>query len=105
MCSSVCTTGGRGLACERYNASGVQGLLTNYIRAAMRRAKYEILEDDKTFYGEIPWVQGVYANALTLEACREELESVLEDWILICVSNHVPTPIVDDIDLKIKQPA
>ena len=80
-------------------------MLTDYIRAAMRRAKYEILEDDKSFYGEIPGFQGVYANATTLEACREELESALEDWILICVSTHVPTPVVDGIDLKIKQPA
>ena len=87
-----------------YNATGVHGLLTDYIRAAMRRAKYEILEDDKTFYGEIPGFQGLYANAPTLEACREELESALEDWILICVSNHTPTPVVDDIDLNIKQP-
>jgi hypothetical protein len=29
------------------------GLLTDYIRAAMRQAKYEILEDG-TFYGELP---------------------------------------------------
>jgi predicted RNase H-like HicB family nuclease len=71
----------------------------------MRRAKYEILEDDGSFYGEIPGFQGVYANAPTLEACREELESALEDWILICVSSHVPIPVVDGIDLKIKQPA
>ena len=79
-------------------------MLTGYIRAAMRRAKYEILEDG-SFYGEIPGFQGVYANAPTLEACREELESALEDWILVCVSSHVPTPTVDGIDLKIKQPA
>ena len=80
-------------------------MLTDYIRAAMHRAKYEILEDDGSFYGEIPGFQGVYANAATLEACREELESVLESWILICVSRHVPTPVVDGIDLNVKQPA
>jgi predicted RNase H-like HicB family nuclease len=80
-------------------------LLTDYIRAAMHRAKYEILEDDGTFYGEIPGFQGVYANAATLEACREELESVLQDWILLCVSRHVPTPVVDGIHLNINQPA
>ena len=79
-------------------------MLTDYIRAAMHRAKYEILEDDGTFYGEIPGFQGVYANAATLEACREELESVLQDWILICVSRHVPTPVVDGIHLNINQP-
>jgi predicted RNase H-like HicB family nuclease len=57
-------------------------MLTDYIRAAMRRARYEILSDDGTFYGEIPGFDGVYGNAGTLEACREELEEVLEEWIL-----------------------
>ena len=54
-------------------------MLTNYIRAAMHRARYEILLDDGTFYGEIPGFEGIYANADTLEACREELEEVLEE--------------------------
>ena len=80
-------------------------MLTDYIRAAMHRAKYEILEDDGSFYGEIPGFQGVYANAPTLEACREELKSVLEGWILLSVSRHVPTPVVDGIHLNINQPA
>jgi len=67
-------------------------LLTDYIRAAMHRAKYEILEDDGSFYGEIPGFQGVYANAPTLEACREELESVLEGWILLPFRGMSPRP-------------
>jgi hypothetical protein len=53
-------------------------MLTSYIRAAMRQARYEIVEDDGSFYGEIPLIPGVWANAKTLEGCREELESVLE---------------------------
>ena len=56
-------------------------MLKNYIRAAMGKARYEILPDDSTFYGEIPGFDGVYANAETLEACRDELEEVLEGWI------------------------
>jgi hypothetical protein len=31
-------------------------MLTEYIEAAMRKAKYEILSDDNTFYGHIPGV-------------------------------------------------
>ncbi len=77
-------------------------MLTDYIRAAMHRAKYEILEDDGTFYGEIPDFQGVWANADTLEACRDELESVLQDWILFRVSKSLVLPIIEGIDLKIK---
>jgi predicted RNase H-like HicB family nuclease len=61
-------------------------MLTDYIRAAMHRARYEILLDDGTFYGEIPGFDGVYANADTLEACREELREVLEEWILLRAS-------------------
>jgi predicted RNase H-like HicB family nuclease len=61
-------------------------MLMNYIRVAMHRARYEILPDDGTFYGEIPGFAGVYANADTLEACREELREVLEEWILLRAS-------------------
>jgi len=45
----------------------------------MHRATYEILQDDRTYYGEIPGFNGVYANADTLESCRDELEEVLEE--------------------------
>jgi predicted RNase H-like HicB family nuclease len=64
-------------------------MLMSYIGAAMRRARYEILLDDSTFYGEIPGFDGVYANADTLEACREELLEVLEEWILFHVSRNL----------------
>jgi predicted RNase H-like HicB family nuclease len=80
-------------------------MLMNYIRAAMRRARYEILLDDSTFYGEIPGFDGVYANADTLEACREELLEVLEEWILFRVSRNLPLPIVEEIELAIKEVA
>ena len=75
-------------------------MLTAYIQAAMRRAKYEILEDDGTFYGEIPGFQGVYSNAPTLEACRDELVEVLEGWILLGISLHHELPVVDKINLN-----
>ena len=78
-------------------------MLTNYIRAAMRRAKYEILPDDGTFYGEIPGFDGVYANTDTLEGCRDELEEVLEEWILFRISRNLPLPVVDNIELAIKE--
>jgi predicted RNase H-like HicB family nuclease len=57
-------------------------MLTQYIPAAMRKANYEIL-DDRSFYGEIPGFGGVYAHASTLEECREQLQEVLEGWIVL----------------------
>ncbi|MEX2527848.1 MAG: type II toxin-antitoxin system HicB family antitoxin [Gemmatimonadota bacterium] len=52
-------------------------MLRQYIRGAMGRAHYEILDDDGTYYGEIPGFEGVYSNADSLEACRDELEEVV----------------------------
>jgi predicted RNase H-like HicB family nuclease len=56
-------------------------MLTASIHAAMHQASYEILEDG-SYYGEVAGLQRVYANAPTLEECREELQSVLEEWIV-----------------------
>ena len=92
-----------GKSCEKVEKRGQ--MLTDYIRAAMRKAKYEILEDDGTYYGEIPGLQGVYANADTLEECRNELQSVLEDWMLYRIAKNLSLPIVDGINLNLKETA
>jgi predicted RNase H-like HicB family nuclease len=76
-------------------------MLTDYIRAAMRRAHYEILEDEGTFYGEIPGFDGVWTSSDMLEGCREELEEVLEGWIVLSLSRNLPLPTVDGISLEI----
>ena len=82
---------------------GVPTMLTKYIQAAMRKAKYEILPDDGSFYGEIPGFDGVWANAESLEACREELAEVLEEWLLLGISRNHPLPVVEGIELTIKE--
>jgi len=58
-------------------------MLKKYIENAMKKAGYEILKDDGSFYGEIPGFDGVYSNASSLERCREELEKVLEEWLFL----------------------
>jgi len=57
-------------------------MLIIYIQNAMRLAKYAILEDGQ-FYGEIPGFHGVWAQAGDLETCRDELQSALEDWLVL----------------------
>lgn len=57
-------------------------MLTTYIQAAMHHATYELI-DDGEFYGEIPGLDGVFATAITLEECRDNLQSVLEEWIAL----------------------
>ena len=56
-------------------------MLSEFIAKQLKKARYEILEDG-TYYGEIPGLTGVWANAKTLEGCRAELQSALEDWVL-----------------------
>lgn len=78
-------------------------MLRQYISGAMHRATYEILPDDGSFYGEIPGFEGVYANASALETCRDELEEVLEEWILFRVSRNLALPTVDGMSLTVKK--
>ncbi len=73
-------------------------MLTDYILKAMRKATYEIL-DDGTYYGEIPGFQGIMANAESLEACRDQLQEVLEEWIILGLRLGHKLPIVGKIDL------
>ena len=75
-------------------------MLTNYIRAAMRRARFELLEDG-TFYAEIPGLQGVFANADSLEGCREQLQEVLEGWLVLGLRLGHAIPAVDGVELGI----
>lgn len=80
-------------------------MILEYIQAAMRQASYEYLQDDKLYYGEIPGFAGVYATSQNLEDCREELCSVLEDWLLISLHKKLPIPVINDISLDIRDVA
>lgn len=75
-------------------------MLSAYIQAAMKQAHYEMLPDEGV-YGEIPVFAGVYAQAATLEDCREELVSVLEEWIFVRIARGLPVPAVDGLELKV----
>ena len=75
-------------------------MITEYIQAAMRKAKYEILDGDEGFYGEIPGFQGVYSNAEALAECRDILQEVLEGWILLNIADNTSLPMLAGINLQ-----
>ncbi len=79
-------------------------MFTRYVRAALHRASYRLLEDG-SYFGEIVGFEGVWANAPSLEVCREELEEVLEEWLLLRVSRHLAVPAVDGLELRIREVA
>ncbi len=68
----------------------------------MGRAVYEILPEDGTYYGSIPEVPGVWANAVSLTVCQSELQSVLEDWLVLALRRNIQIPVLDKIDLNLK---
>jgi len=74
-------------------------MLYKYIETAMSEAIYEEI-DHGEYAGKIPCCWGVIAFAPTLEECKKELLSVLEDWILVGLRYGHPLPIVGGIDLN-----
>ncbi len=66
-------------------------MLGDYIEKKLKTAHYKLL-DDRTYFGEVPSVRGVWANAKTLETCREKLREVLEEWVLLKVRDRETIP-------------
>ncbi len=64
-------------------------MLTEFIRNKLKIAKYKILKGG-SYFGEIPGLPGVWANARTLEGCRIELRDVLEDWLVLQLRDRRP---------------
>jgi predicted RNase H-like HicB family nuclease len=57
-------------------------MLIEYIDKKLKQARYKLL-DDGTYFGKIPGVRGVWANARTKDDCRKELREVLEGWMIL----------------------
>ena len=75
-------------------------MLASYLDQAMMLAKYEIIEDDGAYWGEIPGLQGVWARHTTLEGCRQELREALSDWIALRLRLGLHMPVIAGIDLN-----
>ena len=66
-------------------------MLTDFIDKKLNTAKYKLLKDH-TYFGEIPEIKGVWANAKNLEVCRKELQEVLEDWLVLSIKTDKKIP-------------
>lgn len=70
-----------------------------YIRAAMRRAQYEQMEDGEWF-ASIPGFEGLWASGPSVEEAREQLLETLYEWIPVHVGigkNRLPD--IDGVSL------
>jgi len=58
-------------------------MMAQYLDTALEVASYEIIEDDGSYWGEIPGFQGVWARHATLAGCQRELREALSDWVAL----------------------
>ena len=75
-------------------------MLIQYIQAALEKAGYEIIDDEETYYGEVPELEGVWATGTTLEECRRNLEEVIDEWVIFRLRNGLPLPRIGEHIIK-----
>jgi predicted RNase H-like HicB family nuclease len=80
-------------------------MLTQYIEAAMRHAVIEFDEGDDCWYGEIPPCCGVLGMGSTEEECRKDTQEVLEGWIIVGLRFDDTLPVINGVDLNVKEAA
>jgi len=67
-------------------------MIQDYISNYLNKAKYELIDNGKRFYGEIKELRGVWATGKTLEECRQNLLTSLEGWIVLRLKKNLPIP-------------
>ena len=78
-------------------------LITEYIEAALERARYEIIDDEEPYYGEVPELPGVWATGKTLERCRRNLAEAIEDWLLFSIAKGLPIPALGQVAIHLPE--
>jgi len=77
-------------------------MLIDYIKAAMKKATYKMIEDGKAYIGVIEELPGVNAKASELGKCRNKLFKAAERWLLGMLWEKKTIPVLDGIDLNSK---
>jgi predicted RNase H-like HicB family nuclease len=77
----------------------VKFMLTEYIQEALKRAQYQIIQDDEPYYAEIPELKGVWATGKNLEECRKNLIEVIEGWLILSIKKNLPIPKLGEISI------
>ena len=75
-------------------------MLAQYIDLAVELARYEIIEDDHSYWGEIPGFQGVWAKHETLPGCQRELREALSDWVALRLKMGLEIPALGKVNLN-----
>jgi len=77
-------------------------MIFEYCQKVIEEAEYKKLEDG-TWFAEISGFRGVWANGKTVEECRNELITVLEEWIILKLRDREPVPEVEGRRVEITE--
>ncbi|MCJ7443022.1 MAG: type II toxin-antitoxin system HicB family antitoxin [Methanotrichaceae archaeon] len=75
-------------------------MFTEYIKAALKHAKYVALEDG-TYMATVEGLCGVIAIGDTIENCREDLIQVIEGWIALGLRMGHSIPPIDGYTIDV----
>ncbi len=67
-------------------------MFQEFLNSYMQKARYELIDMGKTYYGEISPLRGVWATGETLEDCRKNLLETVEGWVLLRLRKNLPIP-------------
>jgi predicted RNase H-like HicB family nuclease len=70
------------------------------IRAALRHARYEVLEDG-TYMATVEGLRGVIAVGDTIEECRDDLIGVIEGWVALGLRLGHSIPTIDGCGISV----
>ena len=70
-------------------------MIKEYIEAALSRAKYEIIDDDEPYYGEVPELEGVWP-VVKHWRCRRNLAEVIDGWLVIRLKKGLDIPAIGE---------
>ena len=76
-------------------------MFTGYVMSIMQRlAAYELIDDKMPYYGSIKGFKGVWAQGKNLKECEQQLQEVLEEWLLLKIRKGKFVPTVGKYDLN-----
>jgi len=76
-------------------------MLTDYIQAAIDSITWKIMPDG-SFYAEIPLL-GLRTTAIHLEECQCRIREMLEEYIVISLSQQRTLPAIGGVVIKAKE--
>ena len=75
-------------------------MITRYISQALRRARYR-QADGGLFCATVPGLRSVIATRTNLEACRNQLAEVVEEWVLVRLARGLSVPRLGSVTVGI----